>query len=693
MVGEAKRRFQLGRVGRARDDEQQWREQKNASWLKEHVRESYNNGMNRRRFANVLRFLLCFSALDLALVVMTGGVSLFGPASSSGFAVRLAIALVLVLALALCDEGRRRFCGYVALLLMLLPLLHFRGYRLRGDGLWYYSFAHSVAVDFDIDLGNQYRRLGMEERRGSQPVRETGLPRYTFPVGAPLAWVPFIWLGHASAWLANVHGVETAYDGFSDPYLHTVALGNLLLGWLGLLVLDRFLRRWFEPAIAFLATVATGLGSFLGWYMTYHAIYTHALTFLLVALFLHRWVDGPKTSRDYAILGLVLGAAVCVRWQNAVFGLLPAWHLVAHARRKEWTPILVFGATAFAAVLPQLVSWKIIFDRFYVGVPQGIGYVRWGDPFLTETLFSSRHGLFSWSPILLVAVCGLPGFVRRNPRVGLPFVLLLVLLTYVNSSVSDWWAGGSFGARRFDSVLPILALGLATAVAFGVELARRYPRTVVGAVLLGFITANGLLMEQSRKGRIPVDDTISWQAAAEGGLEDVFDGVGYPFSFPMNWLFASRYDRPKTQYDILVGKYLFHSMQNLGGVIDLGVRDAAFIGNGWSGVKDWGDRRRAVRWAEAPGAGIFVPTDRAEPIRFYIECAVPEGVPPAPIEVWLNGSRIGGFFPAAEMKEHAFTAHAGRWQRINLLELVPAEDTSGRPFLAVDRLRFERLEP
>ena len=102
-----KRRFQLGRVGRARDDEQQWREQKNASWLKEHVRESYNNGMNRRRFANVLRFLLCFSALDLALVVMTGGVSLFGPASSSGFAVRLAIALVLVLALAIPDEGRR----------------------------------------------------------------------------------------------------------------------------------------------------------------------------------------------------------------------------------------------------------------------------------------------------------------------------------------------------------------------------------------------------------------------------------------------------------------------------------------------------------------------------------------------------------------------------------------------------------
>ena len=625
---------------------------------------------------------------------MTGGVSLLGPIGSTGFTARVGIALALVLANAVSDghRARTRVYGFVALLLVLLPLLHFRGYRLRGDGLWYYSYAHSVAFDGDIDLGNQYRRLGIDGARGSQPVRETGRPRFTFPVGAPLAWVPFIWLGHVSTWLANAYGVKTAYDGFSDPYLHTVALGNLLIGWLGLLVLDRFLRRWFPSGVAFLATTAIGLGSFLGWYLTYHAIYTHALTFLLIALFLDRWAEGPSTIRDFTIMGLILGVAACVRWQNAVFGVLAVWPLVPYLRRRQWMPAVAFGIAGFLTVLPQIISWKILYDRLYIGVPLGVGYVRWSDPFLTETLFSSRHGLFSWSPILLVAVLGLPGFVRRHARVGLPLVGLALLLTYVNSSVSDWWAGGSFGARRFDSVLPILALGLATAVAFAVELARRYPQAVVGVVLLVFVVANGLLMEQSRKGRIPVDDTISWQAAAEGGLEDAFDAIGYPFSFPMNWLFASRYDRPKTQYDILVGKYLFHSMHNLGGVIDLGLSDPAFVGNGWSGVKDWNERPSEVRYAESPGAGLFVPTDRAEPLRFYIECAVPEGVEPVPVEVWLNGARLGGFFPGTEMKEHMLTADAGWWQRLNLLELVPGEDTSG-PFLAVDKVRFERLNP
>lgn len=649
--------------------------------------------MNSRRFANALRFALLFVLIDLALIVMTGGVSFFGPVEGSGFGVRLGIAFVLLAANALRDPSRRRTYGYLALLLVLLPLLHFRGYRLRGDGLWYYSLAHSVAFDGDIDLGNQYRRLSIDHERGSQPVRETGMPRYTFPVGAPLAWVPLLWLGHASAWWANVYGLETAYDGFTDPYLHTVALGNLLIGWLGLLVLDRFLRRWFTPETAALTSVAIGLGSFLGWYLTYHAIYTHALTFLLIVLYLKRWADGPKSVREFAILGLILGAAACVRWQNAVFGILLAASLVSLLRRGQWRPVLAFSAAAATALLPQLLTWKAIFDRFYIGVPLGVGYVRWGDPFITETLFSSRHGLFSWSPILLIAVLGLPGFVRRYPRTGLPLVGLLLLLTYVNASVSDWWAGGSFGARRFDSVLPILALGLASAVAFAVNLASRRPRAVVAAVLLVFIVGNGLLMEQLRKGRIPVDETISWQAAAEGALEDVFDGVGYPFSFPMNWMFASRYDRPKTQYDILVGKYLFHSMHNLGGVIDLGPTDPAFLGNGWSGVEDWNDRKREVRQARSPSAGIFVPTDRAEPLRFAIECAAPKGVAPVPVEVWLNGALLGGFFPTEEMTEHTFSADAQWWQRINLIELVAPDEPVGKPFLAVDRLRFERLDP
>jgi hypothetical protein len=160
------------------------------------------------------------------------------------------------------------------------------------------------------------------------------------------------------------------------------------------------------------------------------------------------------------------------------------------------------------------------------------------------------------------------------------------MVWYVNSSVSDWWGGGAFGARRFDSTLPMLALGLATTLLWLEGVITRHPRWVTVGVVGFAILANALLMEQYRKSRLAADDTVSWETAARGATEDVFDVIGYPFSFPMNWIFAWRYDRPKTQYDILVGKYLFHRIKDLGGVIELGPRDPPFIGNGWSGLRD-----------------------------------------------------------------------------------------------------------
>lgn len=646
----------------------------------------------------LLRLALALVLLDVAAIVVSGGVSLLGPVGFTGVVLRLVLAAALLVA-DFFVRGKRRASGYgyVLLLLLLVPLLHFRGYRLRGDGLWYYSFAHSLAFDLDIELENQYRSLGIEATTGSQRVRETGRARFTFPVGAPIAWVPFVYAGHLGAALRNVHGLEARYDGFSDPYFHAVALGNLLFGFAGLLVLDRFLRTWFAPWVSFVATAGIGLGTFLAWYLSYHAIYTHALTFLLVAIFLKMWVDEPETVSRYALLGLVLGAAVCVRWQNAVFALLPAWSLALRLRRGDRRFVLsaggAFGGAMLAGVLPQLLAWKIVFDRFFVGVPLGAEYMRWDDPFLSEILFSSRHGLFSWSPLLLASAIGLVGFVRRELRLGLPLAAVTLVIWYVNSVVADWWGGGSFGGRRFDSVLPILALGLATVVRWAVGAVERHPKAVVGAVAAAAIASNGLLMEQYRKERLPSDDTISWEEATEGKLEDLFDYVGYPFSFPMNWLFAMRYDRPKTQYDILVGKYLFHRMHGLGGVIDLGATDPPFLGNGWTGLRDWNERRREVRFAVGPRAGIFAPLHRVEPLRFFIECAAPEGTSPAAVEVLVNGVRLGVFSPGPEMMEHAFTAEATFWKRVNLIELVPVEDTAGSPYLAVDRIRFERLEP
>jgi hypothetical protein len=144
--------------------------------------------------------------------------------------------------------------------------------------------------------------------------------------------VPFVYLGYPGAALRNAYGLATAYDGFlSRLFLPRRRAG----GPPARLGRSPRARSVLEKAVSPLGRLATsagiGLGSFLAWYLTYHAIYTHAATFLLVGVFLLRWGELEDDIRDYVVLGLLLGLAPAVRWQNAVFCLLPGWRLLRGA--------------------------------------------------------------------------------------------------------------------------------------------------------------------------------------------------------------------------------------------------------------------------------------------------------------------------------------------------------------------------
>jgi hypothetical protein len=83
-----------------------------------------------------------------------------------------------------------------------------------------------------------------------------------------------------------------------------------------------------------------------------------------------------------------------------------------------------------------------------------------------HTLFHSRHGLFYWSPLLLLSMAGSVAGLRRS---GAPDPLLrgylgaFLLLWYVNSAWYAWWFGESFGARAFLELAGLFVLGLGLA--------------------------------------------------------------------------------------------------------------------------------------------------------------------------------------------------------------------------------------
>ncbi len=117
--------------------------------------------------------------------------------------------------------------------------------------------------------------------------------------------------------------------------------------------------------------------------------------------------------------------------------------------------------------------------------------MRWTNPALAAVLLSDWHGLFTWTPLVAIAVAGVVPLFRQHRRVGVVVAVSLLVARYVNAAVADWWAGEAFGSRRFLSCFPFFVLGLSAG------LARFESRLgVLAGILLFLVTLNALLLFQ-----------------------------------------------------------------------------------------------------------------------------------------------------------------------------------------------------
>jgi hypothetical protein len=335
-----------------------------------------------------------------------------------------------------------------------------------------------------------------------------------------------------------------------------------------------------------------------------------------------------------------------------------------------------------AGALPQMAAWKALYDTWLLPYPpQGPDFVRLGRPFLLETLFSSRHGLLFWTPALWLAYLGLGLLLVRRPALALPLALPVAAMTYVNACAGDWWAGGSFSNRRFDSALPLLAFGLAASIEALLSLLAARPGLALGAIALPLAVWNVGVLEQERQGLVPAGDAVSFAERTEHTARLLGGAVGSPPAWPANWLFAWQTGRPASQYDVLVGRYLFYRQNNLGGLVDLGsAGDEALLGEGWGPAETWdGASARAL----IGRARLFAPLDEPEDLRITVRVAGG-----SELRVSVNGRAAGTVSPGPSWAEHTVATPAALWRR-NLNEVVLEAGPGAAPH--VDRIRFERL--
>ena len=196
------------------------------------------------------------------------------------------------------DQARLIPRCYRLLALVFLATLPLVNPWVRGDGVGYYAYVRSLLVEHKLDFANDWRganesfTMGRVDRSGNLLPRQytqTGHLDNHFAVGPSMLWAPFLAPVHWTLLALQRFGVNVRTEGFSRPYLITMALATALYGFLGLLISFRLACLYTEERWALLATLGIWFASSLPVYMYFNPSWSHAHSVFVVAVFLWYW--------------------------------------------------------------------------------------------------------------------------------------------------------------------------------------------------------------------------------------------------------------------------------------------------------------------------------------------------------------------------------------------------------------------
>ena len=372
------------------------------------------------------------------------------------------------------------FIGLSSLLLIAIvigraPYRHL-GALFVSDGFGYYIYLPSVIIDRDLDLKNQIEHQPCQLKHWTFTfVSQTGRFGNIFQIGCAVLWLPFFLLAHCLVFILIKLGFSLDVNGFGYFYELPVYIGSFIYGLLGIFFMWRLVREIFDDKIADNSVLYIVLASPVAAYLWFEPDMSHIISLFLISIFfyyLYRvYILVDQRLSSWALLGALLGLIVLVRVPDGLVGLLAfsVWlkiffldkYKTNHEYKAAFKTCVIFICSTILVFSPQLFVWKILYGSFLT-IPPNPFYnkIQWLKPDLFNYLFSTMHGLFSWTPILCLASIGIIWLFFLDNYFLKVSSLIFLLAIYFNSSIYRWWAGCSFGERRMVDYSVIFALGL-----------------------------------------------------------------------------------------------------------------------------------------------------------------------------------------------------------------------------------------
>ena len=354
----------------------------------------------------------------------------------------------------------------VILVVLLVSFLVLDRPLIRSDGLAYFMWLQSVARDHDLDLANQAAQFADLNSYQVFLNHETGEYASVFPYGSAFLYLPTYWLASAANRLPVFHINDTYFlrhQGAVFPYSFCLMLGANLFALLAVLLAFLSAAKLSSPGASLLSSVALLVGSPLLYYASVEPYMSHVPGTLLTALLIYILVRHRQRDAAWFSMGFILGVALLVRWQLALYAVPIGLLALATA---QWRKLLLLG-TGFAVLAWHLpFTWQRMFGSPWV-VPaaiQGQQAFLSGPVYIKEVLLSPERGLLLWSPLVIMALIGLALLFREHRALSITLFLMFALQVLINASLFDWGGGWAFGMRRMTELYPVWVIGLATLV-------------------------------------------------------------------------------------------------------------------------------------------------------------------------------------------------------------------------------------
>jgi len=372
-----------------------------------------------------------------------------------------------------------------------------KGRVLEHDVLLYYYYVPATFIYGDLSLkfvdddpAYFYKYFWGKKLDNGNRVNKMSM-------GMSFLYTPFFFIGHGAA-----HLLDYKTDGYSRPYQHALGLSSIFYLILGLFYLRRVLKRYFSEWIISFTIIAIVFATNLFHYATDQPAMTHVYSFALFSIFMYKTIQWHEKQKigTAIVIGLLTGLISLIRPTNIIIILLFVfWNVYNLTSLKEKTRlffkkyphIIIIMLGSFLVWLPQIIYWKIITGS-WLYYSYGDEPLYFNNSQIINGLFSYRNGWLLYTPIMIIAILGIPLLFRKIREFSWAIPLFFVINLYIVFSWWCWWYGGSFSIRALIESYAVLAIPFALCLKQITKINIVLPKILI-FLLIGTLYAQGIL--------------------------------------------------------------------------------------------------------------------------------------------------------------------------------------------------------